>query len=113
MKYPRPVNIGKRRKVTLIDGRHVQYLTVEEEIVRPQRLPRFPGGPHEKLIYLQKLHVEEEGKTHTEYRFTYYMKGFKGRTRGWWVFGQSSLIIPPKDLSWLLRAARARGWSGF
>jgi hypothetical protein len=29
------------------------------------------------------------------------------------VFGQYSLMIPAKDLEWLLMQARQRGWEGF
>jgi hypothetical protein len=48
-----------------------------------------------------------------EYRFTYYMWSTKGRMPDHWVFGQYSLMIPGKDLEWLLKEARKRGWKGF
>ena len=100
---PHPNNIGKRRAVTAIDGRIV-HKTVEDEIVLPQRSAR-----HVKLIYFQKLRFEEDGRL--EYRLTYYMLGFKpGARQGRWVFGQYSLMIPPKDLGRLLKEARKRGW---
>lgn len=101
---PWPNNIGKRRKLTAIDGQP-EYAIIEDEIIRPG------SGTHQKLIYLQKLRFEEDG--HLEYRFTYYMKGFEGKTRGRWVFGQYSLISPVKDVSWILKKARAKGWPGF
>jgi len=103
-KYPpRPNNIGKRRSHTGIDGSTI-HKTVEDEIVLRQRTAR-----HEKLIYFQKLRFEEDGRL--EYRFTYYMLGFKpGARQGRWVFGQYSLMVPPKDLGRLLKEARKRGW---
>ena len=100
-----PNNIGKCRVFTAIDGRKV-HRTIEDEIIRPQKTSR-----HGKLIYLQKMQYEEGGRV--EYRFTYYMRGFKKRPRGRWVFGQFSLLIPPTDLKWLLREARRRRWPGF
>jgi hypothetical protein len=48
-----PVCIGNRRRFVAIDGEHV-FVTVEDEIVRPQG-PK----PHTKLIYLQKLKFEK------------------------------------------------------
>jgi len=100
-----PDNIGKRRRFIAIDGRHV-FMTIKDEIVHPQGKP-----PHTKLIYLQKLCFEEDSRT--EYRFTYYMQGHKGKTRGRWVFGQYSLVLPAKELSRLLKEAKKRGWKGF
>ena len=101
-----PVCVGNKRRFKAIDGKHV-FVTIEDEIVRPQG-----SGPHSKLIYLQKLRFEEDN--HIEYRFTYYMAGFKeGRTKGQWVFGQYSLVVPAEDLQWLLRKARAKKWKGF
>ena len=100
-----PSNVGKRRVFTAIDGRKV-HRTIEDEIIRPQKTSR-----HEKLIYLQKMRYEEGDRV--EYRFTYYMRGFKPRVRGRWVFGQFSVLIPPVDLKWLLREARRRRWPGF
>jgi hypothetical protein len=101
-----PVCIGNRRRFTAIDGKHV-FVRIEDEIVRPQGRP-----PHSKLIYLQKLRFEEDN--HIEYRFTYYMTGYKeGKTKGQWVFGQYSLVIPADDLKWLLNAARTKKWKGF
>jgi hypothetical protein len=99
---PPPVNIGKRRVHTSIDGRPVA-MTVEDEICRLQASSRSP-----KLIYFQKFRFEEDRRI--EYRFTYYMLGVKPGARGRWVFGQYSLLIPGRDLAWFLRQARERGW---
>src|SRR5438094_6427420 len=102
---PYPNNVGKRRSHTAIDGLKVHTL-IEDEIVRPQKTAR-----HKKLIYFQKVRHEESGRL--DYRFTYYMLGFKpGPTQGRWVFGQFSLYVPPEDLSWLLKEARKREWPG-
>jgi len=103
---PYPHNVGKRRKITTIDGSHL-YVINEGEIVRPQG-----KAPHNKLIYLQKLRHEADNRL--EYRFTYYMLSPKeGRMLNRWVFGQYSLMIPAKDLSVLLKKARDKGWEGF
>jgi hypothetical protein len=99
-----PNNVGKERKLTSIDGKKSTF-TVVCEIIRPQG-----PSPHKKLIYLQKL-KHSDGRP--EYRFAYYMRGVKGRTKGRWVFGQYALMIPSRDLSWLLKTARKKGWVGF
>jgi hypothetical protein len=99
---PRPNHIGVRGVHTTIDGRK-EHRTIEDEIVRRQ------SGSYEKLIYFQRLLFEEDCRT--EYRLTYYMLSVKpGQRQGRWVFGQFSLMVPPKDLAWLLSEARKRGW---
>jgi hypothetical protein len=100
-----PSHVGERRVFKAIDGRKV-HRTIKDEIIRRQETSR-----HEKLIYLQKMWYEEERRV--EYRFTYFMRGFKKGARGRWVFGQYSLLIPPEDLKWLLGEARRRRWPGF
>lgn len=103
---PYPHNVGKRRKITTIDGNHL-YVVNQDEIVRPQG-----KAPHNKLIYFQKLRHEVNNRI--EYRFTYYMLSPKeGRMLNRWVFGQYSLMIPAKDLVFLLKKARDKGWDGF
>ena len=103
---PYPHNVGKRRKITSIDGKH-RYVINEGEIVRPQS-----GSSHKKLIYLQRLRHETDDRI--EYRFTYYMLSpKKGKMFNRWVFGQYSLMIPAKELRFLLKKARAAGWDGF
>jgi hypothetical protein len=104
---PYPDNVGKRRAHGTIDGRRL-YKTIEDEIVLVEKSKK---RHIKKLIYFQKLRFEEDGRL--QYRFTYYMLGFKaGPSRGRWVFGQYSLMIDPKDLTWLLKAARKRKWPG-
>jgi hypothetical protein len=100
-----PHHVRNKRKLTAIDGQRVA-VTIEDEIIRPQGKP-----PHTKLIYLQKLRFESDRRL--EYRFTYYMIGYKGKTKGRWVFGQYSLMIPVTDLKWLLKKAREQNWQGF
>jgi hypothetical protein len=104
-KHGHPVGVGARRRFKAIDGKDV-FVTIEDEVYRPQK-----SGPHKKLIYLQKLCFENDN--HTEYRFTYYMEGQKGKTKGSWVFGQYSLVVPAEDLRWLLKEARKKKWPGF
>ena len=97
----RPNNIGKRRKITAIDGAELHFI-VEDEIIVPQ-------GDY-KLIYFQKFRWERGGNT--EYRLTYYMVGHKPGKRGQWVFGQYSLMLPAELLRVVLDEARIRGWEG-
>jgi len=102
---PYPNNVGKRSAHTAIDGRKV-HRVVEDEVKLRQRSAR-----HSKLIYFQQIRCEEDGRL--EYRFTYYMLGVKpGPRRGRWVFGQYSLMLPPRELGRLLKKARKRGWRG-
>jgi hypothetical protein len=101
---PFPCNIDKTRSHKAIDGRKVTY-TIEDEIVQQQKSASNP-----KLIYFQKMRFAEDNRI--EYRFTYYMLGYKTGARGRWVFGQYSLLIPPQDLSALLRKARQKKWKG-
>jgi hypothetical protein len=96
-----PHNIGKRRKITTIDGR-VVYLFVKDEIV-------VPSGDR-KLIYFQMLQFEEDDRI--EYRFGYYMLGVKPSRRGMWVWGQYCLMLSKEELRGLLQKARSRGWKG-
>jgi hypothetical protein len=98
---PRPVNIGKQRTFTAINGRKV-HLTCIDEIV----IAHGKG----KLIYFQQFRFEEDRRI--EYRLTYYMIGFKPSRRGRWVFGQYSLMLPARELAVILREARKRGWPG-
>jgi hypothetical protein len=69
------------------------------------------NAPNEKRIYLQKILHDDK---RLEYRFTYYMRGVKpGKTKGRWVFGQYSMMIPRRELSFLLKRAREERWPGF
>ena len=102
----RPKTIGKRGRIHTIDDK-IQYFIVKDEIVHEQRIREMKTR---KLIYLQKIKFDD-GRS--EYRFTYYMIGLKPGAKGRWVFGQSSLMIPPKALSVVLRKARERKWEGF
>lgn len=98
-----PNNIGKKHRYIDIYGQRESAI-IEDEIIQPG------SGNHRKLIYLQKIRFNDG---HLEYRFTYYMRGVKGKTKGKWVFGQYSLISPAKDVGLLLKKARAKGWHGF
>jgi hypothetical protein len=104
---PHPDNLGKKlRTWKAIDGNPV-HVTITGEIKIEQSI-----AAHKKLICLQQIRFEADG--HTEYRFTYYMIGVKeGKTKGRWVFGQYSLVIPAEDLKILLAKAREAGWEGF
>lgn len=100
-----PSTVGSICHITTIEGKRI-FVRVEEEIRRPQ------SDSHGlKQIYLQKLRHNIGNRI--EYRFTYYMWSVKGRMPDHWVFGQYSLMIPAKDLKWLLGKARELGWEGF
>jgi len=101
-----PNNIGKRRRIHAIDGRH-RYFTVVDEIVREQ--PVVERGTR-KLIYFQKIKFEDDARI--EYRLTYYMLGLRPGAKGRWVFGQYSLLIPARELKSILIEARKRRWPG-
>jgi hypothetical protein len=101
---PFPCNIDETRSFKTIDGRKVTY-NIKDEIIQQQESASNP-----KLIYFQRICFAEDSRT--EYRFTYYMLGHKHGARGRWVFGQYSLLIPPQDLSVLLRKARQKRWKG-
>jgi hypothetical protein len=103
-KYPSSVNI--RRKIHTIDG-SFRYFTVEDEIICKQHVTEKKT---KKLIYFQKIRFEKPNEI--QYRLTYYMRGVKPDAKGRWVFGQYSLMIPAKQLSYLLKEARKRKWEG-
>lgn len=75
---------------------------VIDEIIR---IPRSNPG---KAIYLQML--ENLPDRRREMRVCYFMISRNGRTKGRWVFGQFAPMIRQKDLEYLLRKARQRGW---
>ncbi len=100
-----PHTLGKIGSLTDIEGRKMTFEIIGE-ISCWQR-----NAPHEKRIYLQQIRHEDN---RLEYRFTYYMRGVKpGKTRGQWVFGQYSMMIPKHELSYLLKKAKEKGWPGF
>ena len=97
----RPHNIGKRRPVTTIRGRTVHFIVKDEIVLASGR---------EKLIYFQKLQFEDDRRI--EYRFGYYMRGYKPSRRGQWIWGQYCLMLAEKELTTLLKRARDKGWKG-
>jgi hypothetical protein len=99
--YPK-VDLERKRWLKTIDGKRIS-LRLVDEISRPQS-----NVPNLKWVCLQKL--QHDADKRIEYRFTYYMKSPKVNR---WVFGQYSLMIPAKDLKWLLKEARKRKWEGF
>ena len=107
MKLLPPSALGKRRRIHAIDGT-IRYFTVVDEVTHEQ-IPVENGT--RKVIHLQKIQFEDSGRV--EYRFTYYMLGMKAGAKGRWVFGQYSLLIPPRDLKVIIRKARAKRWEGF
>ncbi len=103
---PSPVSIDRRRRIKAIDG-SVRYFKVVDEIVLEHKVPEKYTR---KLIYFQQIRFEDSKQV--QYRFTYYMLGLKRGAKGRWVFGQYSLLLPAKELSFLLKEARKRKWKG-
>lgn len=101
---PWPNNIGKTRSLKVIDG-STRRFTIVDEIVREQEIPEKATR---KLIYFQQMKFE--GEDRFQYRLTYYMLGVKPGSKGRWVFGQYSLMIPESHLAEILKEAKKRGW---
>lgn len=80
---------------------------IEDEIVCKQRVKERNTR---KRICLQKIRFEDNQRV--EYRFCYYMLGLKPGAKGRWVFGQYALMIPAKNLAYLLAEARKKKWEG-
>jgi hypothetical protein len=80
---------------------------IEDEIVCDQRIT---DKNTRKRICFQKIRFDDHGKV--EYRLTYYMLGIKPRAKGRWIFGQYSLMVPVKEMGFLIRGARKKKWPG-
>jgi hypothetical protein len=100
--YPR--TFGKKGKLVDIRG-NAHTFEIIGEISCWQR-----KAPDEKRIYLQQIRHDDK---RVEYRFTYYMRGVKPGSKDKWVFGQYSMMIPQRELAYLLKQAKAKGWAGF
>jgi hypothetical protein len=100
--YPR--TLGNKGKLKDIQGKKHTFEIVGE-VSCWQR-----NAPDEKRIYLQKI-VHDDKRL--EYRFTYYMRGVKPGHKDQWVFGQYSMMIPQRELAFLLKKAKEAGWPGF
>lgn len=98
---PFPNNKGKTRLIKAIDGKKRQ-LYIEDEIIIKQ------SNSQRKIIVFQKMrHLEQE---RIEFRLGYYMIGVRPKTKGRWVWGQFSLLIPELDLFVIITEAIKRGW---
>ncbi|MFZ0885001.1 MAG: hypothetical protein WAN14_16490 [Candidatus Acidiferrales bacterium] len=98
---PAPSNIGNRRAAKTPSGKLFFY-AIEDEIYIPQS-----GKPH-KLIYLQRLVFETDGRV--ELRLGYYVIGKKPAMRGRWVWGQFATMIPLGDFRSVIHRAERKGW---
>ena len=96
-----PSNIGKRRSATRPDRRRF-YFTIADEFHVEQS--DKPG----KLIYLQKLKFESDGRI--ELRLGYYIIGKKAAMRGRWVWGQYATMMPVSDFRRIVNGAKRKGW---
>lgn len=98
---PLPNNIGKTRMIRSIDGAK-RYFRIDDEIIHPQ------SNSTRKIIVFQKMHFVEENRV--EFRLGYYMIGVKPRSKGRWVWGQFSLLLPEEDLTAIMAEANRRKW---
>src|SRR2546426_6031566 len=94
--------LPRRGRIHTIDGR-LRHFQIEDEIFCNQ--PLTDKGTKKRVCF-QKIRFEDTKAL--EYRLTYYMLGVKPGAKGRWVFGQYSLLVPAKQLSFLLREARKR-----
>jgi hypothetical protein len=102
MSYPpAPSNIGNRCTAKTPSGKRF-YFAIEDEIHIPQ------SGKPNKLIYLQRLEFESDGRV--ELRLGYYVIGKKPAMRGPSVWGQFTTMIPADDFRKIIRRAERKGW---
>jgi hypothetical protein len=102
MRFPKPPsNIGRRCRAEKPVRGHFHFTIVDEFYVRQSGLPN-------KLIYLQKMKFESDGRE--ELRLGYYIIGKRRRMRGRWVWGQFATMIPKKDFRRLIAGAKRKGW---
>jgi hypothetical protein len=87
---------------TIWGGEHLWK--IEDQICRRQS-----NAPHKYLV-VQRIHICDEQRY--EYRFGYYMIGFRKGARGKWTWGQFSPMIPEKDLTVLIKTMRKKKWIG-
>ena len=102
MNYPpAPSNIGKRRTAKTPSGKRF-YFAIEDEIHISQ------SDKPNKLIYLQRLEFESDGRV--ELRLGYYVIGKKPAMRRRWVWGQFATMIPVEDFRSIIQRAKRKGW---
>ncbi len=98
--------LPRKGSIHAIDDTRRKFV-IEDEITCKHRVKERET---KKLICFQRIRFEDNSEV--QYRFTYYMKGVKPGAKGQWVFGQYSLMIPAKQLAFLLDQARKRKWEG-
>ncbi len=98
---PLPINIGKERKLTDIDGKKQHFIVRDEIVLSQSAYPR-------KAIYLQRIEFKNDKRI--QLRLGYYMIGRKPRMAGKWVWGQYATMIPAVDFRDIISEASERGW---
>jgi hypothetical protein len=83
-----PNNIGKRRRITTINGIK-RYFIIEDEILHKRH-----NNPR-KLIAFQRFMFEKDDRI--EYRLGYYMVGVKPGAKGRWVCLGAVLSSDPRE----------------
>ena len=97
---PPPSNVGKIGTSKTPDGKkHVHEIIGEIHI--------FQTGSKTKLIYLQKIRLENGRR---ELRLGYYIIGKKPAMRGRWVWGQYATFLPVRDFKRIINRAKRQGW---
>jgi len=99
---PPPSNIGKPGTLVFPPDGHKQHFTIADEITRQH------SGVPSKIIYLQLLSFDEDGRE--QIRIGYYVIGKKPRMRGRWVWGQYSTMMPVEDFKWIIEQAEKKRW---
>lgn len=84
-----------------INGSLMRYQIIDEIV-------HVPNSNPDKAIYLQLLRFEDDGRE--EMRLCYYMIGYRGRTKGKWVYAQFAPMLGKDDFDLIISKAREKGW---
>lgn len=93
--------------MTGIDDKKMRF-RVFDEIHCRHKLDKRLAKITDKEIYLQLIEFKESGEK--QLRLGYYMIGVKPGMKGRWVWGQYCAIVPKREMEWLIRKAKAKGW---
>lgn len=83
------------------NGGYFRFKIEDEFHIKQSDLPS-------KLIYLQRLEFESDGRM--ELRLGYYVIGKKPARRGRWVWGQFATMLPVADFRRIIKMAKQKGW---
>ena len=83
------------------DGEFFHFRVIDEVYIKH-------SGKSNKLLYLQRLKFDEDGRI--EFRLCYYVIGKKPGMRGRWVWGQYAPMLLVPDFRKIVRMAKRKGW---